>query len=77
MELQDIHILVRDRLDEYIALGKAGSEINLVDLSNSIDDLLAELYSLGVVVYDRGVPVESVQVGVNDFGVVVVRFNGR
>lgn len=77
MELPEIRILVRERLDEYIQLGMAGKDIDLNELSSEIEDILTELSGLGVTIYDRGVPVESVQIGVNEFGVVLVRINGK
>jgi len=77
LEVEDAKLLVQERLAEYVSLSQSGNEINLNELSAEVTDLITELDENGLPIYDqRGVKIDSVQIGINPFGVVFVAFNG-
>ena len=77
MNLGSIRRLVRSRLEEYIILSQSGNEIDLNELSGDITSIILDLSDAGVVVYDESysVPIERVQITVNQHGVIVIKFN--
>ncbi len=77
VDTRAVRTLVRSRLEEYINLGKAGHEINLLDLSGDITDLIYDLAMNGYTIWDDSgtVPIERVLLGVNERGMIIIRIN--